>query len=73
MRSGTPCSDPPMTDNLLTAFALMLVIEGLMPFLVPNAWRETFRRLIEMSDGQLRFVGLSSMLDGLILLYFLRG
>ena len=55
-----------MTDNLLTAFALMLVIEGLMPFLVPNAWRETFRRLIEMSDGQLRFVGLSSMLAGLI-------
>ncbi len=62
-----------MTDNLLTAFALMLVIEGLMPFLVPNAWRETFRRLIEMNDGQLRFVGLSSMLAGLILLYFLRG
>ena len=59
-----------MTDNLLTAIALMLVIEGLMPFLVPNAWRETFRRLIEMSDGQLRFVGLSSMLAGLLLLYF---
>lgn len=62
-----------MTDSLLTAFALMLVIEGLMPFLVPGAWRDTFRRLIEMSDGQLRFVGLSSMLVGLILLYFLRG
>ena len=62
-----------MTDNLLTAFALMLVIEGLMPFLVPGAWRETFRRLIEMNDGQLRFIGLSSMLAGLLLLYFLRG
>ena len=62
-----------MTDNLLTAFALMLVIEGLMPFLVPGAWRDTFRRLIEMNDGQLRFVGLSSMLAGLILLYILRG
>lgn len=62
-----------MTDGLLTAFALMLVIEGLMPFLAPGAWRETFRRLIDMSDGQLRFVGLSSMLAGLILLYFLRG
>lgn len=62
-----------MTDSLLTAFALMLVIEGLMPFLIPGAWRETFRRLIEMNDGQLRFVGLSSMLAGLILLYFLRG
>jgi len=62
-----------MTDSLLTAFALMLVIEGLMPFLTPAAWRETFRRLIEMSDGQLRFVGLTSMLGGLALLYFLRG
>ena len=62
-----------MTDNLLTAFALMLVIEGLMPLLLPGAWRETFRRLIEMNDGQLRFVGLSSMLAGLLLLYFLRG
>ncbi len=62
-----------MTDSLLTAFALMLVIEGLMPFLAPGAWRDTFRRLIEMNDGQLRFVGLSSMLAGLLLLYFLRG
>jgi len=62
-----------VTDSLLTAFALMLVIEGLMPFLLPGTWRDTFRRLIEMNDGQLRFVGLSSMLAGLILLYFLRG
>lgn len=62
-----------MTDSLLTAFALMLVIEGLMPFLLPGAWRDTFRRLIEMNDGQLRFIGLSSMLAGLLLLYFLRG
>jgi uncharacterized protein YjeT (DUF2065 family) len=44
-----------------------------MPFLLPGSWRETFRRLIEMNDGQLRFVGLSSMVAGLILLYFLRG
>lgn len=61
-----------MPDILLTAVALMLVIEGLLPFLVPAAWRETFRRLIELSDGQLRFIGLSSMLLGLILLYFVR-
>jgi hypothetical protein len=50
----------------------MLVIEGLLPFLLPAAWRETFRRLIELSDGQLRFIGLTSMLLGLILLYFVR-
>lgn len=57
-----------MTSTLLLAFALMLVLEGLMPFLAPAAWRETFRRLIQFSDGQIRFVGLTSMLVGLIIL-----
>ena len=57
-----------MSFTLLAAFALMLVLEGVMPFLAPKAWRETFRRLISLSDGQLRFVGLTSMLIGLILL-----
>ena len=57
-----------MIDNILLAFALMLVLEGLLPFIAPNAWRETFRRLIEFSDGQIRFVGLASMLVGLILI-----
>ena len=61
-----------MGDLLLPALALMLVIEGLLPFLVPTAWREAFRRLIEMSDGQLRFIGLTSMLIGLLLLYLSR-
>lgn len=61
-----------MSNTLLTAFALMLVIEGVLPFIVPGIWRETFRRLIEMSDGQIRFIGLTSMLAGLILLYFVR-
>ncbi len=61
-----------MTDSLLAAVALMLVIEGLLPFLLPAAWRDTFRRLIELSDGQLRFIGLASMLAGLLLLYLLR-
>ena len=46
----------------------MLVLEGLLPFIAPNAWRETFRRLIAMSDGQIRFIGLTSMLVGLILI-----
>lgn len=57
-----------MIDNILLAFALMLVLEGLLPFIAPNAWRETFRRLIEFSDGQIRFIGLTSMLAGLILI-----
>lgn len=50
------------------AFGLMLVLEGVLPFLAPRTWRQTFQRMIAMSDGQLRFVGLSSMLGGLVLL-----
>ena len=61
-----------MTSSLLIALALMLVLEGLVPFLAPGAWRETFRRLIQMSDGQIRFIGLSSMLAGILLLMVLR-
>lgn len=59
-----------MWDTLLLAFALMLVIEGMLPFLMPSVWRETFRKLIEAGDGQIRFIGLTSMLAGLLLLYF---
>lgn len=57
---------------LLTAVALMLVFEGILPFLAPGVWRETFRRLTEMSDGQIRFIGITSMLIGLLMLYFVR-
>jgi uncharacterized protein len=55
-------------STLLLAFALMLVIEGLLPFIAPTVWRETFRRATELADGQLRFIGLTSMLIGLVLL-----
>lgn len=58
-----------MSDLLLAALALMLVVEGLMPFLSPTLWRQLFSRLLLMSDGQIRFIGLSSMLAGLLLLY----
>lgn len=61
-----------MTPSLLIAFALMLVLEGLVPFLAPGIWRETFRRLIQLSDGQIRFVGLTSMLIGIMLLMAFR-
>ncbi len=57
-------------STFLMAFALMLVIEGLVPFLAPTLWRDTFRRITQMSDGQIRFFGLTSMLVGLLLLYF---
>jgi len=57
-----------MSNTLLLAFALMLVVEGLLPFIAPKAWRDTFIRLVQLSDGQIRFIGLTSMLIGLILL-----
>lgn len=57
-----------MVSTIFLAFALVLVVEGLMPFVAPRIWRDTFRRATEMSDGQIRFIGLSSMLVGLVLL-----
>lgn len=57
-----------MATSLLLAFGLMLVIEGVLPFAAPRVWRETFRRATEMRDGQIRFIGLASMLIGLVLL-----
>jgi uncharacterized protein YjeT (DUF2065 family) len=55
-------------DLLLGALALMLVFEGLLPFFSPSAWRRMFERATLLSDGQLRFIGLGSMLAGLLLL-----
>ncbi|MFO1339424.1 MAG: DUF2065 domain-containing protein [Burkholderiaceae bacterium] len=54
-----------MGDLLLAALALMLVFEGLLPFFSPRRWREVFLRATQMSDGQIRFIGLTSMLIGL--------
>jgi uncharacterized protein YjeT (DUF2065 family) len=56
-----------MADVLLGAMALMLVIEGLLPFLSPATWRQVFERATRMSDGQIRFLGLVSLLGGLLL------
>ena len=53
---------------LLGAGALMLVAEGLLPFFSPSSWRSIFERAARMSDGQIRFLGLSSMMLGLLLL-----
>jgi uncharacterized protein YjeT (DUF2065 family) len=58
-----------MSDVLVVAVALMLVIEGILPFTAPKIWRETFRTLTEMSDGQIRFAGLVSMMIGLVILF----
>ena len=58
----------PLGDVVLAAFAMMLVIEGLLPFLNPGAWRRVFERATRLSDGQIRFLGLSSMIAGVAML-----
>ena len=58
-----------MTTTLLMAFGLMLVIEGLLPFVAPASWREAFLKLASLADGQIRFIGLGAMLAGLIILF----
>ena len=59
------------SDVLWMALALVLVLEGLFPFLSPGGWRRTFARLMELRDGQLRFFGLASMGLGLLTLWLL--
>ena len=61
-----------MGTTLIMALALMLILEGVLPFLAPNLWRDTFRRITQLSDGQIRFVGLSSMIVGLLILAWVR-
>jgi len=57
-----------VSETLLAALGLMLVIEGILPLATPQVWRETFKRMIALKDGQLRFVGLLSIAGGLLLL-----
>jgi uncharacterized protein len=61
-----------LNSTIFLAMSLMLVFEGLLPFIAPQAWRETFKRMIELKDGQLRFVGLISIIGGLLLMFLSR-
>jgi uncharacterized protein len=61
-----------MAEALLGAFALMLVVEGLLPFIAPARWRRVFEQAVRLGDGQIRFIGLCSILAGLLLLWFWR-
>jgi uncharacterized protein YjeT (DUF2065 family) len=58
-----------MTDELWSALALVLIIEGILPFVAPTLWRATFLKLTRLSDGQLRFVGLFAIGIGLLALF----
>ncbi|MEO8298479.1 MAG: DUF2065 domain-containing protein [Burkholderiales bacterium] len=62
-----------MSETLIAALALMLVFEGLLPFLSPARWRKVFEQALRLSDGQLRFIGLLSMVAGLVLLLVVAG
>ncbi len=57
-----------MWETFLNAVALMLILEGMLPFLSPQTWREAFKKMTEINDSQIRFIGLTSMLIGLALL-----
>ena len=61
-----------MWHDLLTAVALLLVLEGIMPFLNPNGLRRTLLMVSQMNDNTLRWLGLGSMLIGALLLALLR-
>jgi len=61
-----------MPESLLAAFALVFVIEGFLPLVAPRVWRETFTRMLALSDGQLRFIGLAAVLAWLVVLLVVR-
>ena len=59
-------------SDLLAGLAILLVVEGLFPFLNPARARRTFEQLSRLTDGDLRIAGLLSMAVGLVLLFFAR-
>ncbi len=61
-----------MLQYWLLGLAMMLVIEGLLPFVMPQLWRETFQKLVLLTDGQLRFVGVVAMISGLLLWFMIK-
>jgi len=61
-----------MWQDLFTAIALLLILEGLVPFINPQALRNTYKRMTEMNDQTIRITGFISMMLGLIFLYWVR-
>ncbi len=62
-----------MLQSVMMAVALVLVIEGLLPFISPSGWRSIFEKATRLSDGQIRFLGLTSMVVGLVVLVLIAG
>lgn len=61
-----------MWQDLFTAIALVLVIEGIMPFLNPAGFRNTMAMIAQMDNKVLRIIGVASMTAGVVLLYIVR-
>lgn len=59
-------------NDLLSALALVLVFEGIMPFISPQGWRNTMLQASQLPDKTLRGIGFGSMLIGVVLLYLMR-
>jgi uncharacterized protein len=61
-----------MWQSLMVALCLVMVIEGILPFIAPRAWRQAMQSAVELNDKSLRIMGLASMLIGTILLYIVQ-
>ena len=61
-----------MWQDVFTAFALYLVIEGMIPFIGPNQFRQAVTEIAKLSDNHLRTTGLTVMILGLVLLFIVR-
>ncbi|MGS2723132.1 DUF2065 domain-containing protein [Porticoccus sp. GXU_MW_L64] len=59
-------------QSLLQAICLMLVLEGIIPFLAPDRWRNMAKMLAQVNDRSMRIMGLVSMLIGAGLLFLIR-
>lgn len=58
-----------MSGSWTVALGMMLLLEGIIPFLFPRQWRDAFIRITQLSDGQIRFLGLMALLCGALTLY----
>lgn len=61
-----------MWQELLLAFGLMLILEGIMPFLYPRRWQQMVEMLAQMDPSSMRMAGLASMVLGLVIIYLVR-
>ena len=59
-------------DTLWAAFALMLIIEGIFPFMSPQGWRDRMVQILALHDGKIRFFGLVCVLAGLLMLWWVQ-